>query len=140
MLRDDVEDRRAFHFMRIVEAHAVQHAPAAVMSGGHELVETKRRHHLDLILRHGAERIAGMIVAAERLFAVAVAAQVGGDDGEFFRQRRRDPQPRQVIERIAVHQQQRRPAATGGRDDAGAGGLDVAAGEAGDGDHAWRAS
>ena len=62
---------------RMVEAHAMQHARAAVVAGGEEAVEAERRHHLDLVLRHGAERIAGMIVAARRLFGIAVAAQIG---------------------------------------------------------------
>ena len=68
MLRDDVEDRRARHLVRMVEAHAVQHARAAVVAGGVEARKAERRHHLDLVLRHGAERIAGMVVAAGRLF------------------------------------------------------------------------
>ena len=34
MLRHDVEDRRARHLLRLIEAHAVQHARAAVMAGG----------------------------------------------------------------------------------------------------------
>ena len=77
MLRDDVEDRRARDLLRMIEAHAVQHAGAAIVAGGIEPVEAERRHHLDLVLRHGAERIAGMIVAAGRLFGIAVAAQIG---------------------------------------------------------------
>ena len=93
---------------------------ASVMTGGEKCVEAKGLHDLDLVLRHGAERIAGMVGTARRLFAVAVAAQIGGDHGELFRQRRRDRMPRQMIERIAVHQQERRPAAAGDGDDAGA--------------------
>ena len=111
MLRDDVEDRRALDLVRMIEAHAMQHARAAIMAGGVESVEAERRHHLDLVLRHGAERIAGMVVAAGRLFGIAVAAQIGRDHGELARQRRRELVPGQMRERIAVHQQQRRPVA-----------------------------
>ncbi len=93
MLRDDVEDGRARNLLRMVEAHAVEHARAAVMAGGVETLETERRHHLDLVLRHGAERIAAVILAARRLFRIPVAAQVGGDHGEFARQTRRDLVP-----------------------------------------------
>ena len=93
-------------------------------------VEAERRHHLDLVLRHGAERIAGMVVAARRLFGIAIAAQIGRHHGEFPRQRRRELVPGQMRERIAVHQQQRRPAAAGDGDDARAAGLDLGAGEA----------
>ena len=67
----------------MVEAHAVQHAGAAVMAGGVEALEAERRHHLDLVLRHGAERVAAVVVAARRLLRIAVAAQVGGDHGEL---------------------------------------------------------
>ena len=67
MLRDDVEDRRARDFLRMIETHAVQNARAAVMTRREKLLEAERRHHLHLVLRHGAERIAGMVVAARRL-------------------------------------------------------------------------
>ena len=130
MLRDDVEDRGARHLVGMVEAHAVQHARAAVVAGGIEAREAERRHHLDLVLRHGAERIAGVVLAARRLLGIAVAAQVGGHHGELLGQPRRDLVPGQVRERIAVHQQHRRPLAAVHRDDAGAGGLDLGAGEA----------
>ena len=33
----------------MVEAHAVQHARAAVVPGRHELLEAQLRHHLDLV-------------------------------------------------------------------------------------------
>ena len=120
----------ALDLVRMIEAHAVQDARAAVVAGRHEAIEAERRHHLDLVLRHGAERIARVIVAARRLLRVAVAAQVGADDGEVLRQPRRELVPGRVRERIAVHQQQRRPAAAMHRDDARAGGLDVGAREA----------
>ena len=41
----------------MVEAHAVQDAGAAIVPGDAEALEAERRHHLDLVLRHGAERI-----------------------------------------------------------------------------------
>jgi hydroxyethylthiazole kinase-like sugar kinase family protein len=90
----------------MIEAHAVQHAGAAVVAGGEEFLVAERGHDLDLVLRHGAERIAGMIVAAGRLFGIAIAAQVGANDGEFLA-----PAcgatfcPVHMVERIAVHQQ-----------------------------------
>ena len=130
MLRNDVEDCRARDFLRVVEAHAMQDTRAAIMARRIKLVEAERRHHLDLILRHRAERIAGMILAAGRLFGIAVAAQVGAHDGEIARQRRRNLVPRQMIERIAVHQQQRRAGATDHGDDARAFGLDFGSFEA----------
>ena len=96
VLRDDVEDGRARDLVRMVEAHAVQHARAAVVAGGVEAVEAERGHDLDLVLRHGAERVAAVILAARRLLGIAVAAQVGGDHGELARQPRRDLVPGQV--------------------------------------------
>lgn len=86
----------------------MQDTRAAVMARRIKLVKAERRHHLDLILRHRAERITGMILAAGRFFGITVAAQVGADDGEIARQGRRNFVPRQMIEGIAVHQQQRR--------------------------------
>ena len=111
-------------FCGMIEAHAMQHAAAAVVAGGHKAIKPERRHHLDLVLRHGAERIAGMILAAGWFFGIAVAAQIGGDHGEFARQRRRNLEPRQMIKWIAVHQQNRRSVAADHRDDARAAGLD----------------
>jgi hypothetical protein len=95
------------------------------VAGGVKFVEAKRLHYLDLVLRHGAERIAGMVVAAGRLFGIAIAAQIGGHHSEFARQGGRHLQPGQMVERIAVHQQQRRPTAAGNGNDARAAGLDL---------------
>ena len=67
MLRDDVVNRRAHDLLRMIEAHAVHDARTAVMTGGIEAIEPERRHHLDLVLRHGAKRIAGMVRATGRL-------------------------------------------------------------------------
>src|SRR3954453_7557888 len=129
MLGDDVEDCRARHLLWLIEAHAVEHARSAVMPGGGKAVETERRHYLDLILRHGTERIAGMVVAARRLFGIAVAAQVGRHHGKFFCQPRGDLVPRDMRKRIAVHQQEWRALAAMKREDAGATCLDLGAGE-----------
>ena len=41
--------------LRMIEAHAVQHARAAVVAGRIEALMAQRRHHLDLVLRHGAK-------------------------------------------------------------------------------------
>ena len=130
MLRQDVEDRGARHLVGMVEAHAVQHARAAVVAGGEKALEAERRHHLDLVLRHGAEGIVRVVVAARRLFGIAIAAQIGGDHGEVLRQPWREFPPGQMAERIAVHEQQRRPAAAMHSDDARARGLDLGAGKA----------
>ena len=104
MLRNDVENGGARDLLRMVEAHAMEHARAAIMAGGVEALEAERGHHLDLVLRHGAERIAAMVRPPRRLFRISVATQVGGDNGEFARQARRDLVPGEVRERIAVHQ------------------------------------
>ncbi len=90
MLRNDVENSRARHLFLMIETHAVHHPGAAIVAGDIKAVMAQRFHHLDLILRHGAERIAGMIVTARRLFGIAVTAKIGGDHGEFFRQPRRE--------------------------------------------------
>ena len=103
---------------------------AAIMPGREELVEAERRHHLDVVLRHRAERIVRMIRLARRLLRVAVAAEIRRDHGEFLREARRELVPGEVRERIAVQQQQRRALAAMRRHDARAGGLDLGAGEA----------
>ena len=55
---------------------------AAVMADDRESAEAELSHDLDLILRHRALRIAGVIVAVGRLAAIAVAAQISRDDSE----------------------------------------------------------
>src|SRR5215471_19118983 len=50
MLLYDVEDRRARHLLRMIKAHAVQDAAAAIVPSRVESVEAKRCHHLNLIL------------------------------------------------------------------------------------------
>ena len=126
VLRDDVEDRRTRDLLRMIHAHAVQHAGAAIVAGAIELVEAERLHHLELILAHGAERIVLVLVAARHLFGIAVAAQVGRNHGEFFRQARREFLPREMAERIAMDKKQRRPFAAFERDDARARRFDLA--------------
>jgi hypothetical protein len=130
VLRDDVLDRRAHHLLGMIEAHAVRHARPAVMPCHHERVEPERGHHLDIVLRHRAERIVGVIRLARRLLGVAVTAQVGRHHGELLREARRELVPRQMRERVAVQQQQGGTIAPMHRHDPRAGGLDLAAGEA----------
>ena len=103
---------------------------AAVVPSGVEFVEAERGHHLDLILRHRAKRIILVVLAAWRLLGIAVAAQIRAHHGEFFRQCRCDLQPRQMRERVAVHQQHRWSLAAVDGHDARAAGLDLGAGEA----------
>ncbi len=50
MLRHDVEDRGARDSFGMIEAHAMQHARAAIVAGGVEPLMAKRRHDLDLVL------------------------------------------------------------------------------------------
>ena len=86
-------------------------APAAIVADDGELVEAEALHDLDLIERHRALRVVGVILAVRRLAAVAVAAQVGHDDRVVLRQVGRDEPHRDVRLRRAVHQQQRRAGA-----------------------------
>ena len=104
MLRDDVENSGARYSFGMIEAHAMQHACAAIVTGGIETLMAKRRHDLDLVRRHCAKRIIRMIGAARRLLGIAVAAQIGRHYREFFRQVRRKFMPRQMTERVAVHE------------------------------------
>ena len=106
------------HLVRMVEAHAVRGAPAAVVAGDEEAVVAERLHHLDLVLRHGAERVVDAAGLLGRGGAVAIAAQVGGHDVEVLRQPRRDRMPGDVRERVAMQQQQRRAAAAMAQADA----------------------
>ncbi len=62
-------------------------AAAAVLADDGEALEAEVPHHLDLVLRHRALRIVRVVGQPLRLAAVAVAAQVGGDDRELLGER-----------------------------------------------------
>ena len=129
--RHDVERRRALDLVGMVAQQAMGDPRAAVMPGDRELVEAERRHHLDLVERQRPFRIIREIGAGRRFRAVAVAAQIGDDDGEVLGQARRHLAPHHMGLRVAVQQQQRRAAAAGHEVDRRARGLDPALGEAG---------
>src|SRR5262245_48215945 len=65
-----------------------------------------------------------MILTARRLFRIAIATQIGSDNCKFAGQSRRDLVPVQMVERVAMQQQNRRPMPTCHGDDARAAGFD----------------
>jgi hypothetical protein len=77
-----------------------------------------------------------MVFATGRLFGIAVPAQISRHNGKLAGQRRRDLVPVQMIERVAVHQQDRGSLATCHGDDTGAAGLDLGSREAFE-QHVW---
>src|SRR5262249_26507686 len=130
VLRDYVEDGGTQHRIGMVEAHAMEHARAAIVAGGIKAPKTERGHDFNLILPHGTEGIVAVILAARRLFRIPVTTQVGRDHGEFLRESRSDFRPGQMREWIAMHEQNRRPTATDERDNPRAARLYLTAGEA----------
>ena len=80
----------------MIERQAVRHPRAAVVADHREALEAERAHHLDLVGRHRALGVRRVIRRARGLVAVAVAAQVGRDDGELARQHRRHAVPHRV--------------------------------------------
>ena len=109
--RRDVEHRRLGDPLGVVEGHAVGDPRAPVVADHGEALEAEGGHDLDLVLGHGALGIGRVVVAARRLGAVAVAAQVGQHHGEALGQARRNLVPHDVGLGVAVEQQQRRPGA-----------------------------
>src|SRR5512132_2137109 len=77
-----------------------------------------------------------MVLATRRLFGIAVPAQISRHNGELAGQRGRDLVPVQMVERVAVHQQDRWSLATGHGNDTGAAGLDLGSREAFE-QHVW---
>ena len=95
----------------MIERQAMRGARAAVVAGDEKLFESEMRHDVDLVLRHAAERVIAVVVFAARLGTVAVAAQIGRDDGKLLRQPVRVAVPAHVRQRVAVQEEQRRSAA-----------------------------
>src|SRR6202030_4746152 len=93
--------------LRVVETHAVSGAGAAVVAGGEELAVAEILHDFDLVLRHRAERIVDVVLAA--VFgsdAVAVTPQIRRDDVKTLGEAPCDLAPGDMGEWIAVQQQQ----------------------------------
>ena len=109
MRRHDVEGGETRHRLGMVERHPEPDARAAVVSRHAEALETEVVHHLDVVIRHGPEGIAGMVGSAVGFRGIAVAAQVGCDDREGFGQARCDLVPADMGQRVAVEEQERRP-------------------------------
>src|SRR5436190_6053371 len=105
---NDVEHSELRHRSRVVESHAMRDPPSAVVTDDEERFMTQGPHRLDLALGHGALGIVAVAVKPAGLFAVSVAAQVGGDHPESLRELGRDAVPDRVGLRIAVQQEQRR--------------------------------
>src|SRR5579871_3537851 len=122
--RHDIQYRELGHTIVMVERHAMSDASAAIMTDHRELFEAEMLHHFDLILGHGALRVAGVILTIRRLAAIAIAAQIRGDHREVFRERGRDLMPDHVRLRIAVQQQQSGSAAARNGVDLRAAGFD----------------
>jgi hypothetical protein len=61
-----------------------------------ELLEAEVLHHLDLVERHRALGVVGVILSVRRLAAVAVAAEIGNDHRPRRSQLRRDEAPRDM--------------------------------------------
>ena len=105
VIGQDVDDRRPLDPLGMVEAHAMHGAGAAVMAGGEELAVSELLHDFDLVLRHRAERIVDVVLAAVLgPDAVTIAAQIGGDDMEPLGEAAGDLVPGDMGQRIAVQQ------------------------------------
>jgi len=124
--RDDVEQGGAFDALGMIPQQPVRDAGAAVVPRHAKALEAERLHRLDLVLRQCALGVGGKIGPGRRLRTVAVAAQVGDHQREVLRQSRRHLAPHHMRLRIAVQQEQRRPAATRHQVDFGTGGGDAA--------------
>ena len=100
-------------------------AAAAIVTNHGKTIEAEMLHHFNLIKRHRALRIVGMIFAIGRLAAVAVSAKVGSNHRVLSREFRSDNPPGDVRLRCAVQQQKRRPLPANDAVDRGARRLDL---------------
>ena len=108
VVRQHIHDGRLDQPLRMIEAHAVRRAPAAVVAGDEISPVAELLHHLDHVLRHGAETVVDVVGAGLGQRAVAIAAQIGQHDVIALREPRRDLVPAHVALGIAVQQKQRR--------------------------------
>ena len=98
----DVEDRELAHPRRVVERHAIGHAPSAVVAGHEERREAEVLHHLHLVGGHRALRVGPVVVGIGRVRAVPVSPEVGRDHGEVRGEARGNFVPHGFVLRVAV--------------------------------------
>ena len=102
----DIEEHEAREERRVVEREAVSDARATVVADEDDRRQAERLDHLREVGRHPA-----LVVAAGRAVGVAVAAQVGSEDGEALGQRRHHLPPHVAGLRRAVEQHHAGPRA-----------------------------
>jgi hypothetical protein len=84
--RQDIDAGELEHALGVIERHPEAGARAPIVPGHPEALEAQLLHDLDLVLGHAPEGIVAVIRQPARLAAVAVAAQVRGDDRELLGQ------------------------------------------------------
>ena len=104
--RYDVKHGKLADAIGMIKRHAVGAAAAAIVAGNKEVLEAKVAHKGDLILRHGPFGVGYMVKCRRRFTALAVAAQVGGDDCKIPCQARRNRVPHNMGLRMSVQEQQ----------------------------------
>ncbi len=82
--RHDIQNGDAGDAITVVTRQAVRHAATPVMSGNHEAVMAEPAHQSGHIGGHGAFGVGGVGGIACRMAAVAIAAQVGRNNGISF--------------------------------------------------------
>ena len=97
---------------------------SAVVAHHGELAEAQIAHHQDLVPRHRALAVGLVARAAGGLATVAVAAQVGQDDGVVFGEYGGHVMPHDVGLRVAVQQEHGTAGAADQRVDADAAGCE----------------
>src|SRR6202035_3153850 len=130
VLRKHVHERRFCDGIRMVETQAVKNPRAAVVSTRLKFFKTEVAHDLDLILRHGTDRVGRMVGTVVQLGTIPVAAQIGKNDRKYLRQARSYLVPANMGEGIAVHEKQRRPVSPVTQRDLRPAGFDAALPEA----------
>ncbi len=102
----------------MVEREAIGNAAAAVVTGEREMHMAELLHRLDDGVGHRALGVRRVVLVALRHVGPAIARQVGDDQRELVRQKRRDAVPLHMGLRKSVQQQQRRPLAADPGEDA----------------------
>jgi hypothetical protein len=107
MGRNDIQNCRPRHDIRMIERHAVGDSRPAIVSDDGEPLEPEVLHDLHLIQRHGALGVVHMVRSALGLAAITVSPEIGGNDGVRLGQFRGNFVPDGVRLRGAVQKQQR---------------------------------
>jgi hypothetical protein len=100
--RNDRQGDQRRYGLRVIERQPIADPGAAIVSYDGKFFEAEPLHDGELVGRHRSFRIGAMMLIGLRRAGIAIAAQIGRDDGEILGERRGNTMPGNMSFGIAV--------------------------------------